>query len=78
MGGAGDEVRVEDLPGVGKRYDIELAGPQRRIAVVVRNGGTRDLYVFASAEAEPTAVVELSEEQARKVAAVLSATFFEA
>ncbi|WP_052849976.1 hypothetical protein [Streptomyces avicenniae] len=73
----GKGVHVTELPGVGKRYDIDLGRPDQRISVVIRSGGVRDLYVFASASADPTAVIELSEEQARKVAAVLSATFFE-
>ncbi|MDT0345385.1 potassium transporter TrkA [Streptomyces litchfieldiae] len=74
----GKGVHVQDLPGVGKRYDIDLGRPDQRISVVLRSGGIRDLYVFASASADPTAVIELSEEQARKVGAVLAATFFEA
>lgn len=74
----GKGVHVQDLPGVGKRYDIDLGRPDQRISVVMRSGGVRDLYVFASASADPTAVIELSEEQARKVGAVLAATFFEA
>ncbi|MDT0318911.1 MULTISPECIES: potassium transporter TrkA [unclassified Streptomyces] len=74
----GKGVHVQDLPGVGKRYDIDLGRPDQRISVIMRSGGVRDLYVFATASAEPTAVIELTEEQARKVSAVLSATFFEA
>jgi TrkA domain protein len=69
---------VQELPGIGKRYDIDLGRPDQRISVIVRGGGVRDLYVFASASDEPTAVIELSEEKARKLAAVLSETFFEA
>ncbi|MDT0445779.1 MULTISPECIES: potassium transporter TrkA [unclassified Streptomyces] len=74
----GQGVHVQDLPGVGKRYDIDLGRADQRISVVMRSGGVRDLYVFASDSADPTAVIELSEEQARKVGAVLAATFFEA
>ncbi|TDC27036.1 potassium transporter TrkA [Streptomyces sp. 8K308] len=74
----GKDVHVQDLPGVGKRYDIDLGRPDQRISVIIRSGGVRDLYVFATASADPTAVIELTEEQARKVSAVLSATFFEA
>ncbi len=74
----GKGVHVQELPGIGKRYDIELSRPDQRLSVVVRSGGTRDLYVFASATEEPTAVIELTEEQARKVGAVLAQTFFEA
>ncbi|HSI92968.1 MAG TPA: hypothetical protein VK925_05675 [Jiangellaceae bacterium] len=74
----GQGVHVQELPGIGKRYDIDLGRPDQRISVVVRSGGIRDLYVFASESADPTAVIELNEEQARKVGAVLAQTFFEA
>lgn len=73
----GQGVHVQDLPGIGKRYDIDLRRSDQRVSVVVRSGGVRDLYVFTSPSADPTAVLELSEEEARKLAAVLSATFFE-
>ncbi|MFD7511207.1 potassium transporter TrkA [Streptomyces sp. NPDC059853] len=73
----GQGVHVTDLPGVGKRYDIDLEREDERVSVVIRSGGVRDLYVFTSGSADPTAVLELTEEQARKVGAVLSATFFE-
>ena len=73
----GKGVHVQELPGIGKRYDIDLDSPDQRISVVVRSGGIRDLYVFASSSADPTAVIELTEEQARKVGAVLAQTFFE-
>lgn len=74
----GQDVHVQDLPGIGKRYDIDLGHGTERVSVVVRRDGTRDLYVFTTRSADPTAVVELSDEQARKVGAVLTGTFFEA
>ena len=73
----GHGVHVQDLPGIGKRYDIDLGRSDHQVSVVVRNDGMRDLYVFDRPRSDPT-VIELSEEQARKVAAVLSATFFDA
>ena len=75
----GQGVHVQELPGIGKRFDIDLGrGGGPRVSVVVRRSGTRDLYVFDSHGDEPAAVIELTEEQARKVAAVLTGTFFEA
>ena len=74
----GQGVRLQELPGIGRRYDIDLGRPDQRVSVVVRQGGVRDLYVFADRSDEPTAVIELTEEQARKVGAVLAGTFFEA
>jgi K+/H+ antiporter YhaU regulatory subunit KhtT len=73
----GQGVHVTELPGIGKKYDIDLGRPDQRIAVIVRSGGVRDLYVFDTTGDEPSAVIELSDEHARKVAAVLSQTFFE-
>jgi TrkA domain protein len=73
----GHGVQVQELPGIGKRYDLELGRADERISVVVRNDGTRDLYVFADRSGEPTAVIELTEEQARKLGALLAGTFFE-
>ncbi|MBF9131777.1 potassium transporter TrkA [Plantactinospora sp. S1510] len=72
----GQGVHVQELPGIGKRYDIDLGHGGDRVSVVVRRDGTRDLYVFTARSDEPTAVIELSEEQSRKVGAVLSGTFF--
>lgn len=73
----GKGVHVQELPGIGKRYDVDLDSADQRVSVVVRSGGIRDLYVFTSASADPTAVLELTEEQARKLGAVLAQTFFE-
>ena len=73
----GHGVHITELPGIGRRYDVELGRPDRRLSVIVRKDGTRDLYVFTSTDEEPTAVLELSEERARKLSAVLSETFFE-
>ncbi|GAA1864694.1 potassium transporter TrkA [Asanoa iriomotensis] len=69
---------MQELPGVGKRYDLAFGQGGQRLSVVVRRDGTRDLYAFAErGDDEPAAVIELTEEQARILAAVLSATFFD-
>jgi TrkA domain protein len=73
----GQGVHMQELPGIGKRYDIDLGRGGDRVSVVVRRDGTRDLYVFTTRSEDPTAVIELTDEQARKVGAVLSGTFFE-
>jgi TrkA domain protein len=73
----GSDVRVQELPGLGKRYDVDLRSGGRRVSVVVESrGGRRHLYVFATGSDEPTAVIEMTEEQARKVGALLSGTYF--
>jgi TrkA domain protein len=74
----GEGVHVQDLPGIGRRYDFALGHDGQRVSVVVRRDGTRDLYVFTSASDDPAAVLELTDVQARKVGALLAGTFFEA
>lgn len=72
----GKGVRVQELPGIGKRYDFDLGGSPERLSIVVRRDGIRDLYIFGPKSDEPVAVIELTEEQCRKVGAVLTGTFF--
>lgn len=71
----GDKVKVQELMGVGTRYDIGCAGPQR-VSVIVHKDGHRELYAFERPSDEPTAVMSLSEEQARQLGAVLTGTYF--
>jgi K+/H+ antiporter YhaU regulatory subunit KhtT len=73
----GHGVHVQELPGIGRRYDLDLEQTSNRISVVVRKDGVRDLYVFADRLDDPSAVIELTEEQARKLGALLGGTFFE-
>lgn len=73
----GHGVHAQDLPGIGRRYDLDLGSATQRVSVVVRTDHSRDLYVFTSRSADPTAAIELSEEQARKLAALLTGTFYE-
>ena len=72
----GSDVHVQELPGLGKRYDVDLRSGGRRVSVVVARDGRRHLYVFATGSDEPTAVIEMTEEQARKVGALLAGTYF--
>jgi hypothetical protein len=69
-------VRVTELFGIGTKYEIACGGRQR-LAVVVHKDGTRELYAFEPGEhGEPSAVIRLDEDEAKRVAAVLSGTFF--
>lgn len=70
----GEGVHVQHLMGVGTRYD--LAGKAgTRVSVVVHKDGHRELYAFESSAEEPTAVVNLTLEQARLLGAVISGTY---
>ena len=72
----GKGVHIQELPGLGTRYDVDLGSASSRVSIVVSRDGKRHLYVFTSRGDDPAAVIELTEEQARKVGAVLAGTFF--
>ena len=69
-------MRIQELPGIGVRYDIDSGSAGKSVSVVIRNSGGRDLYVFESAGEEPTATLELNEVTARKIGAVLAGLYF--
>jgi TrkA domain protein len=67
-------VTVQPLMGIGTRYDLHGRGGTR-VSVVVHKDGHRELYAFEDGAQEPTAVVTLTEEQARLLGAVISGTY---
>ena len=70
----GEGVRVQQLMGIGTRFD--LAGTAgARVSVVVHKNGHRELYVFEHRAEAPTAVITLTEEQARLLGTVISGTY---
>ena len=67
-------ITVQALMGVGTRYD--LAGKHgTRVSVVQHKDGHRELYAFEAGAEEPSAVVALTEDQARLLGAVLAGTY---
>lgn len=74
-------VDVQELPGIGRRYEV-LGEHGGRVAVVLHHTGRRDVYTFERTPArdeeedEPDAVVELSDPQARKLGAILGGAYF--
>lgn len=72
-----DDVEVQDLFGIGKRYDVGCSYGQR-VVVVIRKDGGRELYSFEHGGTdEPTSVIKLSDVQARKLGAILSGAFLD-
>lgn len=66
------------LPGIGHRYSFP-AGDGARVVVVMHHSGRRDLYSFTP-EGEPSgppaACVTLTDDQARRLGAVLGGAYF--
>jgi TrkA domain protein len=68
-------ISEQDLPGIGRRYEI-VAGKGQRVVLVVHHSGRRDLYVRERHADEPTCSVELTDDQARRIGAILGGAFF--
>lgn len=69
------DISEQDLPGIGRRYD--LAGTDgERLSIVIHHSGRRDLYLSpASARAQPV-TISLSDDQARRLGAILGGAYF--
>ena len=59
------------LPGVGTKFTLQL-DRGARLAVILHNDGTRELYYFQHPDdEEPRAVITLDDDEARQLGAVI-------
>ncbi len=68
------EITETELPGIGKRFKLNLR-KGGTLTVVVRLDGERDIYYREVVEDEPT-VVSLTELEAREVSSILVGTYY--
>lgn len=68
-------IQEQELPGIGKRYD--QATEDGLVSVVIHHSGRRDLYVTETGRRSPApTVVTLTDDQARRLGAVLAGAYF--
>ncbi|MDJ1431753.1 TrkA C-terminal domain-containing protein [Halostagnicola sp. A-GB9-2] len=65
-----------DLPGVGKKYEVEIDGG-KRLVIVTHNTGKREVYLKADADADSDKLFELPDRLARKVGTILEGAYFQ-
>jgi TrkA domain protein len=65
-----------DLPGVGKKFEVEL-GDERRLVIVIHNTGRRELFVRESAGEDAEKLFELSDRLARQVGTIMEGAYFQ-
>lgn len=65
-----------DLPGVGKKFEIELDG-ERRLVIVIHNTGRREVFVRPDPDADAERLFDLSDRLARQVGTILEGAYFQ-
>ena len=70
-----DQIREQELPGIGRRYSVQAEGGE--VSVVIHHSGRRDVYLSDPSSRRPPAVATLSDDQARRLGAVLAGAYFQ-
>lgn len=70
------DVSETDLPGVGKRFEVDLGGGESAV-VVVHNTGRRELFVRPSPDADAEELLDLTDREARVVGSILEGAHFQ-
>lgn len=70
------QVKEAELPGLGKKYLVELESGER-LGIVIYDEGNRELFYFAAEEDEPTCSVTLTDEEARQVGSIIGGAFYQ-
>ncbi|WP_152039433.1 cation:proton antiporter regulatory subunit [Salinigranum salinum] len=69
-------VYESDLPGVGKKHEIEL-GDGSRLVVVTHNTGKREVFRRPDPDADSEKLFELPDQLARQVGTILEGAYFQ-
>ncbi len=70
------DVTETDLPGVGKKHEIDL-GEGRELVVVTHNSGRREIHHRTSPDADSERLLTLTDQQARTVGTILEGAYFQ-
>ncbi|MFC6837086.1 cation:proton antiporter regulatory subunit [Halomarina ordinaria] len=65
-----------DLPGVGKKFEVELEG-ESRLVIVIHNTGKRELFIRPEEGADSEKLFELSDRLARQVGTIMEGAYFQ-
>ncbi|WP_224333306.1 cation:proton antiporter regulatory subunit [Haloprofundus halobius] len=69
-------VYESDLPGVGKKFEVEL-NDGSQLVIVIHNTGKRELFLRESSDADSEKLFELSDRLARQVGTIMEGAYFQ-
>ncbi|AGB16680.1 putative regulatory ligand binding protein, C-terminal domain of K+ channels like protein [Halovivax ruber XH-70] len=70
------DIYESDLPGVGKKHEVELED-DARLVIITHNTGKREIYRKESPDADGERLFELSDRLARTVGTILEGAYFQ-
>lgn len=70
------DVSETDLPGVGKRFELDI-GDNKSAIIVVHNTGRRELFVRPGPDADAEELLDLSDKEARIIGSILEGAHFQ-
>ncbi|WP_028297644.1 cation:proton antiporter regulatory subunit [Olivibacter sitiensis] len=68
-------VRESELPGIGKKYQIETSADDNMV-IVIHNDGRRELYRLDDEDNDTKCVMTMNDEEARQVAGIIGGLSF--
>ncbi len=69
-------IREAELPGLGKKFQVELENGDQ-IAIVVHDDGTREVYHFIKDEDDPSSSFIFTDQEARQIGSILSGAYYQ-
>lgn len=69
-------IKETDLPGIGKKFSFETEAHDT-LVMVIHHTGKREIYRFLEDKENPHSLIELTDEEARNMGAILSGTYFQ-
>jgi TrkA domain protein len=69
-------IKEAELPGLGKKFEVSLENGDR-VAVVIHDEGTREVYYFPEGEDDPVSGVTMTDQEARQVGSIISGSFYQ-
>lgn len=70
------EIYESDLPGVGKKHEVDLTDGSR-LVIVTHNTGKREVFLRPDEDSDSEKLFDLSDRQARTVGTILEGAYFQ-